>query len=101
MTTKLHPASSTLPGQNLGKARGLSYTYLHVTSGILRRYGDSILGSNDSNLGQNSIADSLFDLLDLLDGLLLVQAVEEEVDVRGGAELFMVVFTELCARLIS
>ena len=52
-----------------------------MTSGILGRYGNSVLGSNDGNFRQNSIANSLFDLLDLLDGLLLVQAVEEEVDV--------------------
>lgn len=69
------------PGSDLAKDQGLSYTHLYVTSGILRRYGNSVLGSNDSNLGQDGIADSPFDLLNLLDGLLLVQAIEEEIDV--------------------
>ena len=44
---------------------------------------------------ETCISDSQLDLLDLLNGLLLVQAVDEEVHVRGGAELLVVVLPEL------
>lgn len=66
-----------------------------MSSRILRRDRDGILGTNNSYFGQDSVADGLLDLLDLLEGLLLVQAIQKQINIGGGAESFMVVFTEL------
>lgn len=45
-----------------------------------------MLSPNRSCLGQNRIPDPRLYLTDLLDGLLLSHAVEEEIDIAGRAE---------------
>lgn len=52
-----------------------------MASGILTHDGDGVLCADNGSLGENGISDICFDLLDLLDGLLLVKAVKKQVDI--------------------
>jgi hypothetical protein len=53
-----------------------------------------MLGPDDGDLGEESVADPTFDLFDLLDGLLLGETVQEQIDVGSRAELLMVELAE-------
>ena len=70
-------------------------TYLNVTDWILTGNGDGILGAHHRDLAQEGIANGSFDLLDLFHGLVVVQAIQEQVDVGRGAELLVVVLAKL------
>ena len=66
-----------------------------MTHGILAGDGDCVLGANDSDLVQQSLSDSALDLLNLVDSLIMSKAVQEEIDIRSGTELLVVVLAEL------
>lgn len=67
---------------------------LNVASRILRGDGNSILSTNGSNLVEDAVLDALLDLLDLLQGLFLVQAIQEEINITGGGEMLVIIFSE-------
>jgi hypothetical protein len=50
---------------------------LNMTCGILGSDGDGILGSDGRGLVENAVLDIPLDLLDLLKGLLLIEAIEK------------------------
>lgn len=52
--------------------------------------GYGILGPDDSHLGQDGITNRCLDLLDLFDGLLLVQSIQKEIDIRSRSENFVI-----------
>lgn len=62
-----------------------------MSRGMLARNGNGILGPNTSNFLQNGITNLSFNLFDFLLGLILREAIEEEIDVRSWGQFFMVV----------
>ena len=66
-----------------------------MASGVLRRNRNGVFSTNNGDFGENGITDGLFNLLDLLDRLLLIEAVQEEIDIGRRAKLLVVIFTEL------
>lgn len=66
-----------------------------MSNGVLTSNGDSVLGSHHGDLIEQGILDSPFDFLDLLYGLIVVESVEKEVDIRGRAKLLVVVLAKL------
>lgn len=64
---------------------------LHMASRVLRDNGDGILRADRSSLGEDAIANFGLDLFDLFNGLILIQPIKEDVNVRGRCEVFMVV----------
>lgn len=79
---------------NLGDRIIKSEYNLNVTSRILTCNGDGILSPDRGCLLENTIFDAPLDLLDFLQRLLLAEAVKEEVDITGGSEMLMIVFSE-------
>lgn len=61
---------------------------------VLACNGKGILGSHDSDLVEERISNGLLDLLDLLNGLVMGEPVEKEIDIRSRAELLMVVLAQ-------
>jgi hypothetical protein len=55
--------------------------YLDMANRILARDCDGILGPDDSDLGEKCIFDGPLDLLDLLNGLVMGEAVQEQINV--------------------
>jgi hypothetical protein len=64
---------------------------LDVTNWILTDDSYGILGADGCCLGQDAIANLTFNLFDFLNRLFFVQAVQEEIDIRGRSEILMVV----------
>ena len=62
-----------------------------MPSRVLGNNGDGILRADCGGLSEDAVTDFGLYLFDLFDGLLLVQPIEEDVDVRCGCEVFMVV----------
>lgn len=62
---------------------------------ILTGNSDGILGSHHRDLIEQGIFDGSLDLFDLLDGLIVVESVEKEVDIRSRAEFLVVIFAKL------
>ena len=52
---------------------------LNVTGGVLTGDCDSVLGANGSHLRQDAVFDVTLNLLDLLEGLLFIESIEEDV----------------------
>ena len=61
--------------------------YLNMSNRILAGDGECILGTNDCDLGEKSILDSALNLLDLFDGLVVSQPVQEKINIGSWAEL--------------
>jgi hypothetical protein len=49
-----------------------------------------MLGPDNGGLGKKSVANPSFNVLDLLNGLLFGEAIQEQVDIGSRAELLMV-----------
>lgn len=62
---------------------------LDMTRGILAANSESMLGSHSGGLGKKRVPDPGFNVFDLLDSLLFGEAVHEQIDIRGRAELFV------------
>lgn len=73
----------------------MSSTNLDVSDGVLTGNSDSVLGSHHSDLIEQSILDSSFNLLDLLNGLLVVESIKEEINIRSRTELLMIILAKL------
>lgn len=56
--------------------------------------GHSMFGPDDGGLGEESIADAGLDVLDLLNGLLLGEPVQEQINIGSRAELLVVELAE-------
>lgn len=54
---------------------------LHMSGGILRCNGYSILCADGGRLIQDRVTDLVFDVLDLFNGFFLSQAIQEQIDV--------------------
>jgi hypothetical protein len=62
---------------------------------ILTGNGNGVFCADDGNFVQKGISDGSFDLLDLLNGLVMIEAIEEEVDIGSGTKLLVVVLPQL------
>lgn len=78
------------PGQDLGDGLVSAENNLDVPRGVLRDYSDGVLGPNRRHLSEDRVSDTPFNLLDLLNRLVLGQTVKEKVHIRRGGKLFMV-----------
>lgn len=65
-----------------------------MSSWILGGDCDGILGSNGCNLMEDTVLDAVLDLFDFLESLFLIETVEEEVNITGRCQLFVVILSQ-------
>ena len=65
---------------------------------VLAGNRDGVFGTDNGDFVEQSVSDSAFNLLDLLNGLGVRKTVQEKVDVGGRTKLLMIVLTELPLR---
>lgn len=69
------------PCQNFGEAVVQQMHNLIMSNRILGYFGDGIFRTNNGSLGDDCISNFGFDLLDFLNCLFFVEAVDEQVNV--------------------
>ena len=67
---------------------------LNMARGILRSDGDGILGSDGCGLMKNAVLDVSLNLLDLLKSLLLIEAVDEQINIACWRQVFVIIFSQ-------
>ncbi len=64
---------------------------LNMTSWVFRDDGYGILGADSGGLGEDTVSNSGLNLFDLLNGFLLVQSVQKDIDIGSWGEIFVIV----------